>query len=595
MKGLPSRSEIDDKYKWRLQDIYPSDDLWEKDYKNAGQLIEKAAQYQGKVSLDNLAQVLGMWDEAVMLAEKLYSYAHMEKDADNTVPLYQGLTDRAMSLFIQASGQFAFIEPEILALPERELKEKLAQDAGLKVYTHYIEDLIRQKEHILDADRERMLAEAQDMASSPDDIYTMLTDADIRFPVIKDDKGDDVELSKGRYSRLMASSDREVRKNAFEAMHNTYGSFINTITAAQRANVKADIFNKNQRKFASSLQAALFGDNIGADVYDNLIDTVHRALPLMYRYVDIRKRVLGLDEIHLYDMYVPMVKEYDKEFTYEQAKDMVLSGLAPLGEEYLGIVKEGFDSGWIDVYETRGKTSGGYSSSAYGVHPYVLLNFQGKLDDVFTLAHEMGHSVHTYYSDKTQPFVYKEYPIFLAEIASTCNESLLINHLLDGAQSKQERMYLLNHFMDQFKGTLYRQTMFAEFEKMTHEMAESGRPITPDALCAEYHKLNELYFGKGVVIDKEIDYEWARIPHFYNSFYVYKYATGFSAAIAISEKILKQGRPAVEKYTEFLKSGGSGYPMDTLGKVGVDLARPQPIAEALDLFGRLLDEFEKLI
>ncbi len=595
MNDLPSRSDIDDKYKWHLNDIYSSDDLWEQDYKKAGELIKKAAAYQGKVTLNNLAQVLKTQDEAVMIIEKLYSYAHMAKDADNTAAKYQGLTDRAMSLLVQSSGLLAYLEPGILALPEDKLKEKVKQDKELKVYAHYIDNLIRQKQHILDENSERILAEAQDMASAPDDVYTMLTDADIRFPKIKDEEGNEIELSKGRYSRLISSTDRDVRKNAFEALHNTYGSYINTITATQRANVKADVFYKNQRKFTSCLQAALFDDNISTEVYDNLIDTVHAALPLMYRYADIKKRVLGLDEIHLYDMYVPMVPDYDKEFTYEQAKEMVLSGLAPMGDEYRGIVKQGFDSGWIDVYETRGKTSGGYSSSAYGVHPYVLLNFQGKLDDVFTLAHEMGHSVHTYYSEKNQPYVYKDYPIFLAEIASTCNEALLINYLLDKAQSKQERMYLLNHFMDQFKSTLYRQTMFAEFEKITHEMAESGRPVTSDALCSEYHKLNELYFGKDVVIDKEIDYEWARIPHFYSSFYVYKYATGFSAAIAISRMIVQEGSPAVERYTQFLKSGGSSYPMDILRKVGVDLTRPQPITEALDFFKDLLDEFEKLI
>lgn len=595
MHGLPSRNEIDKRYKWRLEDIYPSDGLWEEDYKKAGEMIKRVEEYRGRITISNLVQVLKARDEAIMLMEKLYSYAHMRKDEDNTNPLYQGLADRAVSLFVQASGLFAFIEPEILSLPEKELTEKLNKDAELKVYGHYIENLIRQKAHILDADRERMLAEVQDIASTPGDIYRMLTDADMRFPVVKDENGNEEELSKGRYARLIAAFDRDVRENAFKALHNTYGSFINTVTATTRANIKSDIFNKNQRKFSTSLEAALFDDNIGTDVYDNLIDTVHKALPLMHRYVGIRKAVLGLDEIHLYDMYVPMVKDYDKEFTYEEAKDLVYKGLAPLGEEYLSIVKEGFESGWIDVYETRGKTSGGYSSWAYGVHPYILLNFQGKLNDVFTLAHEMGHSVHTYYSDKAQPFVYKSYPIFLAEIASTCNEALLINYLLDGASSKEEKMYLLNHFMDQFKGTLYRQTMFAEFEKITHEMAESGRPITPDVLCGQYHRLNEEYFGPDAVIDKEIDYEWARIPHFYNSFYVYKYATGFSAAIAISEKILKEGRPAVERYTEFLKSGGSGYPLDILGNMGVDLARPEPISQALGLFGRLLDEFEKLV
>ncbi|MDI6600704.1 MAG: oligoendopeptidase F [Thermoanaerobacteraceae bacterium] len=595
MEKLPSREDIDARYKWRLEDIYADDRLWEEDYKKADELIGRAEGFKGKITTDNLLDALKARDEAFMLVERLYSYAHMRKDEDNTKAAYQGLTDRAMSLYAEASGRLSFIEPEILKLPEEELVNRINEDEDMRVYRHYIENLIRQKEHILDADKERMLAESQEVLSSPGDIYRMLTDADIRFPVIKDESGKDVELSKGRYSRMISSFDRDVRENAFKVFHNTYGSYINTITATTRANIKADIFNKNQRGFSSSLEAALFGDNIPVEVYDNLINSVHESLSLMHRYVLLRKKVLGLDEIHLYDMYVPMVREYDREFTYEEAKDMVFEGLGALGDKYLGIVKEGFESGWIDVYETRGKTSGGYSSWAYGVHPYILLNYQGKLNDVFTLAHEMGHSVHTYYSDKAQPFIYKSYPIFLAEIASTCNEALLINYLLDRASSKEERKYLLNHFMDQFKSTLYRQTMFAEFEKITHGMAEAGEAITPDVLCNVYHDLNSAYFGPNAVIDKEIDYEWARIPHFYNSFYVYKYATGFSAAIAISQMILKEGKPAVDRYIEFLKSGGSDYPMNILSRVGVDLTRPEPIREALNFFGRLLDEFEKLI
>ncbi|TZE81155.1 oligoendopeptidase F [Calorimonas adulescens] len=595
MKRLPSRDEIDGKYKWRLEDIYGNDALWEEDYGKAYSLIEKAESFRGGIDISNVPDVLKARDEAFMLVERLYSYARMRKDEDNTKAVYQGLADRAMSLYVEASGRLSFIEPEILKLPGDELLNRANEDAGMKVYRHYIENLVRQKDHILDAEKERILAEAQEALSSPGDIYRMLTDADLRFPVIKDENGEEVELSKGRYSKMISSFDRQVRENAFKALHTTYGSYINTIAASMRANIKADIFNKNQRRFNSSLEASLFQDNIPVRVYDDLIDTVNERLPLMYRYVSLRKRALGLNEIHLYDMYVPLVREYDREFTYEEARDIVLEGLRPLGDEYLDIVKEGFESGWIDVYETRGKTSGGYSSWAYGVHPYILLNYQGKLDDVFTLAHEMGHSVHTYYSDKAQPFIYKSYPIFLAEIASTCNEALLINHLLDKSGSKEEKMYLLNHFMDQYRSTLFRQTMFAEFEKITHGMAEAGEPLTPDTLCNVYHDLNAKYFGPDAVIDKEISYEWARIPHFYNSFYVYKYATGFSAAIALSQIILRDGKRAVDNYTEFLKSGGSDYPLNILKRTGVDLTVPEPIYDALDFFERLLDEFEKLI
>lgn len=390
----------------------------------------------------------------------------------------------------------------------------------------------------------------------------------------------------------MESENREVRKSAFEAFHNTYKGMINTLSATTAANVKTNIFVKNQRKFGSSLEASLFSDNVSTEVYDNLINTVHQRLDLMHRYVRLRKKALGLDEMHMYDLYVPLVKGYDKNIDYEEAKQMVIEGLAPMGDEYIGILKDGFNSSWIDVYENRGKTGGAYSWGTYGTHPYVLLNFQGKLNDVFTIAHEMGHAIHTHYSFKNQPYVYAQYTIFVAEVASTCNEAILINYLLEKARTKEEKMFLLNYFMEQFKGTVYRQTMFAEFEKIIHEKAEAGEPLNAEVLQEIYHKLNEMYFGPDIHIDPLIDYEWARIPHFYSSFYVYKYATGFSAAIAISKNILEKGMPAVDAYKEFLSSGSSDYSLELLKKVGVDLTNPKPIQEALDVFEKLLNEFD---
>jgi oligoendopeptidase F len=404
-----------------------------------------------------------------------------------------------------------------------------------------------------------------------------------------------VELTKGRYINFMESKNREVRKSAFEALYSIYKGLINTLAATTSANVKRDIFYKNQRKFNSSLEKSLFADNVPVKVYDNLIDTIHRRLDLMHRYIKIRKKALGLDELHMYDIYVPLVKDYDKKVSYEEAQTLVLEGLSPMGKEYVDILKQGFNSGWIDVYENRGKTGGAYSWGCYGTHPYVLLNFQGKLNDVFTIAHEMGHAIHTYYSFSHQPYVYAQYPIILAEVASTCNEAILINYLLERAKQKEEKMFLLNHFMEQFKGTVYRQVMFAEFEKMTHEMAESGEPLNAEVLNKVYHELNVKYYGRDIVVDEQIDYEWARIPHFYTSFYVYKYATGFSAAIAISEKILKEGSRAVERFKEFLSGGSSDYPLELLKKVGVDLTEPKPVMDALQVFEKLLDEYESLM
>lgn len=596
MSKLPSREEIDPKYKWKLEDIYESDDLWEKDFKRVKERLKELQNFRGRInSAENLAGVLKLKDEIGQMADRLFTYARMRRDEDNSRGKYQALADRAMGLSVEVAGSLSFIEPEILALDREKLMGFLKEREDLKVYSHYIDDLLRMKDHILDADKEKMLADAGEMAEAPGDIFRMLDNADIKFPVIKDDEGNEVELTKGRYLNFMESKNREVRKSAFEALYTTYKGLINTLAATASANVKRDIFYKNQRKFNSSLEKSLFADNVPVKVYENLIDTIHRRLDLMHRYIKIRKKALNLDELHMYDIYVPLVKDYDKKVSYEEARAMVMEGLSPMGKEYVDILKQGFNSGWIDVYENRSKTGGAYSWGCYGTHPYVLLNFQGKLNDVFTIAHEMGHAIHTYYSFSHQPYVYAQYPIILAEVASTCNEAIMINYLLERAKQKEEKMFLLNHFMEQFKGTVYRQVMFAEFEKMTHEMAESGEPLNAEVLNKVYHELNVKYYGRDIVVDEQIDYEWARIPHFYTSFYVYKYATGFSAAIAISEKILKEGSRAVERFKEFLSGGSSDYPLELLKKVGVDLTEPKPVMDALQVFEKLLDEYESLM
>jgi oligoendopeptidase F len=557
-------------------------------------MLAEVAGFKGRINTaENLYKILDLNDRIGISLGKIFSYARMRRDEDNTNARYQGLTDRAMMLSIEAMSATSFIAPEILSIDEQKLRAMICEKEELKIYRQYLENLLRFKPHVLSPEEEKILAETEILGESISDIYTMLNDADLRFPVIKDEEGNEVELTHGNYISFMQSKDRSVRKVAFDGMYDTYKKYINTFASTMSGNVKKDIFYANTRKYNSSLEASLFDDNVDVSVYNNLIETVHGRLGALHRYVAVKKRLLGLDEMHMYDLYVPLIKEYDKQFKYEEAIDLVLEGLKPLGDEYVNLLKQGFSSRWIDVYENRGKTSGAYSWGAYGVHPYVLLNFQGKLNDVFTIAHEMGHSLHTYYSNAAQPYVYSGYKIILAEVASTCNEAILMDYLLKNSVDKKERLYLLNHFLEEFRTTVFRQVMFAEFEKIIHEMAEGGEALTAEVLNQKYYELNRLYYGNEMVIDEGISYEWARIPHFYRSFYVYKYATGFSSAIAISQMIMNEGQTAVERYKEFLKSGSSDYPLNILRKAGVDLTVPKPIDDALDVFEKLLDEFEK--
>lgn len=597
IQKLPKREEIEQQYKWKLEDIYPSNEEWEKDFNKIKDLIPRIAQYQGKLgeSSSTLLQIFKLSEQLQNLMEKVFVYARMRRDENNASTTYQALTDRAKSLSVQLASAVSYMTPEIISIPEQKLQDFLTQEPGLRIYRHFLDEILRQKEHILSDKEEQLLSMSGEISSAAADIFTMLNNADIKFPDIKNEKGQEVELTKGNYIHFMESSDRRVRKDAFEALYSTYNKQKNTLAASLNANVKKNIFYARVRKYPSALEASLFSDNVPKEVYTNLIDTVHKHLPLMHRYIALRKKALQLDELHMYDLYTPLVKEMNKKIKYEEALKIVEKALQPMGKDYVDNLKTGFTSGWIDVYENQGKTGGAYSWGTYSVHPFVLLNYQGTIKDVFTLAHEMGHALHSYYTNKTQPYVYSHYRIFVAEVASTVNESLLMQHMLENTKDSNEKAYLLNHYLDEFRGTVFRQVMFAEFEKIIHEKVEGGEALTPQLLCEIYHDLNAKYFGNEVIIDSEIDMEWSRIPHFYRSFYVYKYATGFSAATSLSKQILEEGQPAVEQYTNFLKAGDSDYPIEILKRAGVDLSTPQPIVDALKVFEKTLGDLEALL
>ena len=477
-------------------------------------------------------------------------------------------------------------------MDENVLKEWL-ENKEFADYRRYISEILRAKAHTLDKKTEEILAKSKRMASAADNIYAMYNGADIDFPTVKDKDGNEIKITHGNFVPILSGTDRQLRKDAFKALYGTYGKMKNTIAATYNANVEQACFYADVRNYPSTRAMYLDESNIPEEVYDNLIEVVHEHMDLMHRYVSLRKKALGVDQLHMYDVYAPIVETPDKKITFEKAKEMVKAGLAPLGKDYINKLQEGFDNRWIDIYENEGKRSGAYSWGAYGIHPYVLLNYQGTLDHVFTLAHEMGHALHSYYSDSNQSYINAGYKIFVAEVASTCNESLLIHYLLKNTDNKAEKAYLINHFLEQFKGTLYRQTMFAEFEKITHKMVEEGETLTSDILCKVYYDLNKQYFGEDMVLDEEIALEWARIPHFYNPFYVYQYATGISAAIALSKKIMEQGEAGVKDYMKFLTGGGSKDPIDLLKLAGVDMTTKEPIEKALELFKELLDQMEQ--
>ena len=589
-----TRAEVPEEFRWKLEDLYPAEEQWNQEYAQVKEKLQQISRYQGKLNdWRQLKQCFELEDEISLLTERLYVYAHMKHHEDTTVAKYQALSEKASKLSVEAGEAMSFITPEILSLPNETL-EAFVNHPELKAYRHTLEEMLRQKPHVLSKQEEALLAQAGNMAKAAETIFGMINNADMKFPKIKNEKGEEVELTHGNYIRFLESRDREVRKNAFQAMYDTYKKQKNTLAATLNANVNKNLFYARARKFPSALEMSLFADNIPVDVYTNLIDTIHQYLPLLHRYLELRKQLLKVDELHMYDLFVPLVEEVDMEIPFAEAKKTVAESLKPLGERYVHILNEGFENGWIDVYENGGKRSGAYSWGAYGTHPYVLLNHKDNLNSMFTLAHEMGHAIHSYLSDEAQPYREAQYTIFLAEVASTLNEALLMQYLLDNTTDKNEKLYLLTYYADQFRTTVFRQTMFAEFEKIIHEMAAKGESLTPETLSSIYYDLNKTYHGDGMVVDQDIEMEWARIPHFYSSFYVYKYATGFSAATSFAKQILEEGKPAVERYLGFLKSGGSDYSINILRRAGVDMSTPQPIAQAMDVFREIVAEMEQL-
>ena len=590
-KEIKHRNEIDENFKWKISDLFETDGEWENAFNETLSEISKISEFKKDLTIENLSECMKIRDKAGMSAERIYVYANLRAYEDSTNSFYQAMSDKADSMIVKYSSASAFIEPAILSLDESKLKNALKTDENLKVYEHHINDILRSKEHILPAEQEEILAQAYEMSQAPENIFGMLNNADLKFSDIKDENGNTVPLTHGTYISYLESADRDVRKQAFKSCYEAYFKQRNTIAAIYSSSVKKDVFFAKVRKYNSALNAALFGTNIPTEVYLNLIKTVNNHLHLMHKYVSLRKKKLGVSELHMYDLYTPIVKNADTKMPYGEAKKIVLKALEPMGSEYVSQLKNGLDGGWIDIYENIGKRSGAYAWGAYGCHPFVSLNYDGTINSMFTLAHEMGHAMHSHYTWSNQPYIYGDYTIFVAEVASTVNEALLMEYLLKTTEDKTQRQYLINYFLEQFRGTLFRQTMFAEFELITHEAVENGEALTFDSMCAKYRELNKKYFGDDIVIDEEIDREWARIPHFYNAFYVYQYATGYSAAIALSKRILNEN--GASDYIKFLKGGSSDYSINLLKTAGIDISVPTPIENAMSVFEKLLNDMEK--
>ena len=594
--AVKKRSELDPAYCWDLEAMYADDELWEKDFSEAARAAEDFRSFCGKMQEgpESLLEILKSRENMERKAEHLYVYANMRWHQDTANGKYQAMAGKSAQLLTQVNDAQAFVEPEILALSEQKVQKYMDNCPGLELYKRFFSEIFRGKEHVLTPDMEALLARAQDMANAPQQIFMNFNNADLTFGEIKDADGTAVTVTNGNYTVLLKNRDRRVRKDAFHAMYGAYEAHKNTLAATMDANTTAQRFFASARKYTSSRAMALDGAHIPEQVYDELIEAVHEGLPLMYRYMQIRKQVMAVDELHMYDVYVPLTKSFEKKYTFEEAKALVKDALSVMGEEYVSLLQEGFDNGWIDVCENEGKRSGAYSWGSYDSHPYVLLNYHGSLSDVFTLAHEMGHAIHSYYSHKNQPYVYAGYHIFVAEVASICNEMLLVQYLIGKAKDAEEKKYLINYLLEQFRTTLYRQTMFAEFEVKAHGLKAEGQTLTAQQLCEIYYELNRQYFGPNVVIDKEIAMEWSRIPHFYTPFYVYQYATGFAAALAISGKILRGEGNILAQYKTFLSGGCSMDCIDLLKLCGVDMTRPEPVREALSIFDKYLEEFGKL-
>ncbi len=596
-QSIPKRSEVPEEMTWNLKDMFESDQAWMAEYEAMKEFPAKIAAFQG--TLARSAQDLLAWfrlqDEIELRLSVLMGYASCKGDEDTGNSFYQDVRGKAMNVYVSIASAAAFATPEIMAIPEEALNGFYAQEPELETYRRSLYQIRRRKDHILSPAEERLLASAGEMANASENIAGVFRNADQIFPDVTDSQGNVHPLTDATFVPLLTSPDRELRRRAFETYYKQLGQYKNTIAATLDGQFKQLCFFSNARHYDSTIQASLDATEVPVPVYMNLIEAVHNNLDKMYRYVALRKKLLGVDELHMYDVYTPIVADADQAITYEQAKETVLEALQVLGEDYVDLLKEGFSNRWIDVYENVGKRSGAYSSGNSRPHPYVLLNHKDNLDCQFTLAHEMGHALHSYHSCKYQPVSTSDYVIFVAEVASTCNEVLLMRHLLKKTTDKKQRAYLINHFMDQFKGTVYRQTMFAEFELAMGKMAESGQALTADALCQKYHALNKLYFGPDMVSDDQIALEWARIPHFFYNYYVFQYATGFSAAVAIANRILKEGAPAVADYKKFLSGGCSTDPISLLKIAGVDMSSPEPVNSALALFGELVDEMEQLV
>ena len=597
-RPIPPRSEVPQELTWNLLDLFPGgDEAWPAEYEALKTMPEQAAAFRGVLgrSAEDLLRWFRTQDEASIRLERLYTYAACKGDEDTANSTYQDMRAKAIATLVAIQSAAAFAGPEIMAIDEDRLNLFYVAQPELETYRRSIYQIRRRKEHILSPAEEKLLAAAGEMANAPDHICSTFRDADLTFPDVPDGQGHPRQLTDGTFVPLLMSDDRVLRKNTFEAYYKRMGEFKNTVAATLDGQFKQLKFFADARGYNSTIEASLDATEVPVPVYLNLIEAVHNNLDKMYRYVALRKKMLGVDELHMYDVYTPIVADADAAITFQQAKETVLEALAVLGEDYIALLKEGFDNRWIDVYENVGKRGGAYSTGSGRPHPYVLLNHKDNLDSQFTLAHEMGHALHSYHSTKYQPTNTADYVIFVAEVASTCNEVLLMRHLLNKTTDKKQRAYLINHFLDQFKGTVYRQTMFAEFELAMGRMAESGQALTADALSEKYHALNKLYFGPDMVSDDGIALEWARIPHFFYNYYVFQYATGFSAAVAIANRILSEGAPAVADYKKFLSGGSSTDPISLLKIAGVDMSSPEPVNSALALFGELVDELESLL
>jgi oligoendopeptidase F len=591
------RSEINRKYKWNIKDMYNGEQAWQSDFDNALKLAKDFEKYAGKLSESpsTLLKAFRAVDKVWQTAEKVFVYARMRRDEDNSASKYQKLCDLSQGMISKVSASLSFFTPEFLAIPEKKIRAFIKEEPALAKYDYAIRVSLRQKKHVLKKDNERILAQLSEPLGSTSEVFTMLNNADLKFGNIKGEKGAKTEVTHGNYITLMESKDRKVRKAAYDAMYGAYGAHINTLATNYGFNTKADAALAGIRNYKSSLERALSPDNVSVSVYDNLISVVNDNLGALHRYMELRKKILKLPKLKMYDVYVPLFSLKNDKLPFAKGVELMKKGLLPLGETYIAAMSEGIESGWIDVYENEGKTSGAYSFGSYDSMPYILMNYNDRLKDVFTLVHEMGHSMHSYFTRRAQPFRYGSHSIFTAEVASTVNESLLIHYLLDTMTSKPEQKYLVNLHLEEFRTTLFRQTMFAEFEKLTHEACEGGEALTAEFLCDSYGKLNEKYFGSSVETDENIRMEWARIPHFYRAFYVYKYATGYSAATAISDRILNGGKKEQSDYIRFLKSGESDDPIELLKIAGVDMAAPAPVENAMQVFTALVDQLEELL